>query len=113
MKEKKELINIYFQWRLHTQKGFPYLVRTFTYNNSGCVALYANLGKVKKRWGMSVKVIIQTGEHVKLRSMLCKAVVQTVLLYGYEIWVVIDAMMMFLEGFHHRLDWSIGVLTAI
>ena len=42
--------------------------------------------------------------------MMYKAVVQAVLLYGSEIWVVTDVMMTVLEGFHHMIArWITGM----
>ena len=49
---------------------------------------------------------------VRVQEMLYKAVVQRVLLYGREIWVVNRAMLNFLEGFHHRVDSQILGKTA-
>ena len=43
---------------------------------------------------------------------MCKAVVQTVLLYWSEIWVVTDAMMTVLNGFHHRIARRISGITV-
>ena len=54
----------------------------------------------------------QTGLHVKERAKLYKAVVQTVLLYGCEIWVVTDLMMMVLECFHHRVTRRLSRLMV-
>ena len=36
--------------------------------------------------------------------MMYKALFQAVLLYGSEIWVVTDAMMLFLEGFARQIE---------
>ena len=49
---------------------------------------------------------------MKRRYMLYKAVVHMVLLYGCDIWVVMDSMMTVLEGFHHRVDQRLLGLTA-
>ena len=43
--------------------------------------------------------------------MMYKAVVQAVLLYGIESWVVIYAMMVVLEGFHHRVSRQVMGMT--
>ena len=45
--------------------------------------------------------------------MLYKVVVQMMLLYEVEIWVVIDAIMTVMEGFHHRVTHRIAGLMAI
>ena len=67
------------------------------------MTLYTNLRKAQKLWGVVAKVLRQMGDHVKARGILYKAVVQTVLLYGCERWVVIDTMVVMLEGFHRRV----------
>ena len=42
--------------------------------------------------------------------MMYKAVVQAVLLYGSEIWVVTDVMMTVLDVFHHMIAiWITGI----
>ena len=41
---------------------------------------------------------------MQARAMMYKAVVQTVLLYGRRSWVVTEAMLKVLEGFHHQVD---------
>ena len=65
-------------------------MRTATYNNTNWASSYANLSKLQKCWGLVEKVLIQTGAHVKPQAMIYKAVIQTVLLYGCESWVVIE-----------------------
>ena len=44
--------------------------------------------------------------------MMYKAVFQSVILYGSEIWVVTGAMLKFLEGFHHRSSRCITGMMA-
>ena len=44
--------------------------------------------------------------------MVYKAVVQVVLLYGSEIWVVTDAIMTVMEGFRHRIAIQITGMTV-
>ena len=60
---------------------------------------------------MVVKVLIHTGVHVKALTMIYNLVVQTVLPYGYQSWVVTDAMITVLDGFYHRVDWILAGLT--
>ena len=92
--------------------AFSYLGRTATYNNSNCAELYINLRKAQYLWGMIAKVMGKKGAPIKAQPMMYKMVVQAVLLYGSEIWVVIDAMMMVLEGFHHSIARRITGMTA-
>ena len=44
------------------------------------------------------------GSEVCSRAMMYKAVANTVFLYGSEIWVVMGAMLMVIEGFNHLVD---------
>ena len=53
---------------------------------------------------MVEKVLSKTGAPIKVRAMMYKTVVQEVLLYGREIWVVIGAMITLIEVFNHRIS---------
>ena len=44
--------------------------------------------------------------------MVYKAVFQMVLIYGSDSWVVTDAMLKVLEGFHHQVSWRISGMSA-
>ena len=50
---------------------------------------------------MVEKVATKTISTVRVQGIIYKAVVQTVLIYGIKIWVVIGAIFKVLEGFHH------------
>ena len=76
---------------------FLYLWRTEMYNNSDRKALYSNLPTFQRIWGMVAKVLVKTGEPIKVYRMIYKMVFQAVLLYGSEKWVMTDAMMVVLE----------------
>ena len=47
-----------------------------------------------------------------MRVIMYKLVVQLVILYAIKIWVVTDAMIMVLDGFHHIIDRKIVGITA-
>ena len=85
---------------------------TVTYNNSDWAALYAKTSKAQKLWGVVAKVTRQTGVYVKSQAMMYNVVVQTVLIYGCESWVVKGVMMMVLEGFHHIVARRLAGLMA-
>ena len=44
-------------------------------------------------------------------EMVYKVVVQMVLLYGSDSWVVTEAMLNVLEGFHHRVAQKIAGIS--
>ena len=50
---------------------------------------------------------------MKAWAILYTAVVQMVLMYWYENWVVIDTIVTVLEDFHHREDQILTGLTEI
>ena len=49
---------------------------------------------------------------IKELAMMHKVLVQAELLCGRKIWVVKDAMITVLEGFHHRIARRIAGMTA-
>ena len=51
---------------------------------------------------MIVRVLERMGGNVQARGAMNKAVVQLVLLYGSDIWVVTRKMLKVLKEFHHR-----------
>ena len=50
--------------------------------------MYRNLRKAQRQWGMISRVLENTGAMVRDRGVMYNVVVQPVLLYGSEIWVV-------------------------
>ena len=61
---------------------------------------------------MVEKLLTDSGAEVWSRVTMYEAVVQTVLLYGIDIWVVMGLMLTVLESFHHQLDKLIVENTA-
>ncbi len=91
---------------------FKYLGRVIAMNNSDWPALFHNLKKARQRWAMVSKVLDKQGASMRCRGLFYKAVVQSVLLYGCETWVVKEGMLKVLEGFHHRVARRITGRTA-
>ena len=52
---------------------------------------------------MVLRVLDNTGYTVRASTMVYKTVVQTVLLYGINSWVIPYSIMKVLEGFHHQI----------
>ena len=96
---------------LESMSVFPYLGAKVSYNNSYWVSLYANLSRAQKRFGVAAKVLRQTGAHMKAQAMIYKSVVQTVLLYGCDRWVVTGKMMALLKVFHYKVACILEGLT--
>ena len=55
----------------------------------------------RRQWGMVEKVLKKSVAAVQSQAMMYKAVVQTVLMYGSDSWVVMGSMLTTMEGFHH------------
>ena len=82
------------------------------YNNSYLEDFYINLRKAQRILWIVEKVMGKTWVPIKSWAVVYKAVVQAVLLYRSEIWVIIDMMMTVMEGFHHRISRRIAGTTA-
>jgi exonuclease III len=82
---------------------FKYLGRLLSANNSDWPAVYKNLKKAKSKWALISRPLLKTGVAPKFVGMFYKAIVQSVLLYGCETWVITPPMLKILEGFHHRI----------
>ena len=91
-------------------EAFPYLGQAIAYNNTDWVALYLNLHKYWRRWGMITRVIEQTGATVWSQEAIYMTVVQSVLLYDSESWLVTGEMIEVLMGFHH---WEAQQITGM
>ena len=55
--------------------------------------MHVNMSKVQQLWVIVAKVFLNTGAMVRAREMMHKVVVQMVLVYGSDIWVVINLML--------------------
>jgi len=88
---------------LERVRVFKYLGRVLSDVDSDWPAVYANLAKARKRWGMFSRVLRRENCRPKVAAMFYKATVQAVLLFGSETWVLTPPMLKALEGFHHRV----------
>ena len=59
---------------LDTTDASPYLGRTINFKKSDWAALYLNLRKAQRRWGVMAKVLVKSGATVRAREMMYKAV---------------------------------------
>jgi hypothetical protein len=82
---------------------FTYLGRPLSSDGSDWPAVYYNLKKARKRWMRVSRVLTREGADTRVCGMFYKAVVQSVLLYGCETWVITSQVLQVLEGFHNRV----------
>jgi hypothetical protein len=89
---------------LNQVEEFKYLGQILERNDNYWPAISRNLKRARIAWGRIGK--IQTKERADVKSMasIYKAIIQAVLLYGAESWVVTTGMQQKLESFHHRCD---------
>ena len=83
--------------------AFCYLGRIVAGNNSDWPAVYKNLQKAKAKWALISRPLLKTGVAPRFVGMFYKAIVQAVLLYGCETWVITPDILRLLESFHHRV----------
>jgi hypothetical protein len=88
---------------LEAVKTFKYLGCYTTSTDSDWPALYKNLQKAQSKWAMIAKVLIRERATPHISGLFYKAIVQTVLLYGSESWVITPAMLKVLDSFHHQV----------
>jgi hypothetical protein len=89
-------------------KQFKYLGRMLDDNDSDLPAVEQNLIKARKRWGM-IGRILKKRKSTKPKTMATfyKVIVQSLLLFGSESWVLSTEMHQRLESFHRRCAHSI------
>ena len=82
---------------------FRYLGRVISHTNSDWPAIFRQLTRARQRWAMIARVVAKLQIPAKAAGMFYKAIVQAVLLYGSETWVVDPPMLNVLESFHNRV----------
>lgn len=98
--------------QLESVTSFKYLGRYLSNTDSDWPALYKNLGKARQKWARISIMLSREGASPRVSAMFYKAIVQSVLLYGSETWVINPSMLRVLEGFHHRVARRLTGRTA-
>jgi hypothetical protein len=82
---------------------FRYLGRLLSSTDNDWPDVQKNIVKARKRWAQISKLLVREGATPRVSGKFYKAIVQAVLLYGAESWVLTDSMYRALEGFHNRV----------
>jgi hypothetical protein len=82
---------------------FKYLGRLLSSNDDDWPAVHRNLSKARKSWARISRILTRDGATPRVSGMFYKAVVQSILLFGSETWVVTNTMLKALESFHRRV----------
>ena len=80
---------------------FKYLGRILTEGGDDWPAVAGNLAKARKSWGSLQGILTREGAKKRVSGNFLKAVVQKVLLFGAETWVVSPMMERALSAFIH------------
>ena len=79
---------------------FKYLVRMLERSDNDRLAVLWNFGKARWIWSRLWKLLQREGEEPRVYAMFYQAVVQAVLIFGAETWVLLESMSRKLEGVH-------------
>ena len=82
--------------------AFTYLGRTLYDNDDDSPCIEQNIRKARSRWNRLAKILKREGADAIIMSRFYMTVVQAVLLYGADSWVVKDRDMKKLRSFHRR-----------
>ena len=83
---------------------FQYLGRVLTAGNDAWIAVVGNLGKARNSWGRLSWVLSRQGVDPKMSMNFYKAVAQAMLLFGAEMWELIQRMEKDLDSFQSRVS---------
>ena len=86
---------------LETVSTFKYLGRVMTAGDDDWPAVAGNLVKARKSWGSLSRILSREGADKRVSVNFSKAVVQAVLLFGAETWVLTLRIERALESFQN------------
>jgi hypothetical protein len=81
---------------------YLYLGRILRWNDSDDAAVAARLSKARSTWGRMSPILRAANANPKVMARFYLAVVQAILLYGSESWVISTGTLRRLETFHAR-----------
>ena len=92
-----------YKCHLSTVWSFKYMVRVLTAVYDNWAAVISNLMKLQKRWVKFSCILGKEVANVQVYGLFYKAMVQSVLIYRSEMWVLMPQMVRTLGNFHHRV----------
>ena len=88
---------------LATVTLFKYLGRVLTAADDDWPVVVGNLWKTWESWDQLARILVREGASPRVSGMFFKAVVQAVILFGSEMWVMNPCMGRALGSFQHRV----------
>ena len=101
IRESTEMAFVVYWKQLKMVPSFKYLGRILTAGDDDWPAVAGNLGKARKSWGQLKQILSREGADRRVSGNFFKAVIQQVLLFGAETWVVTPRMERALSSFIH------------
>jgi hypothetical protein len=101
-KAREVTFTIYGQ-ELRSVDTFKYLGRPMSSADGDSAAVFRNISLARKKWGMCMRILARDDATPRISGMFYKAIVQTVLLFSSETWVVTPTLLQQLESFHHAV----------
>ena len=80
-----------------------YLGRVLSEADNNWPEVVGNLRRARKKWARMTRVLSREGEDAWTSGKIYLAVVQLVLIYMSELWVLTLRMQRVLDRFHHRV----------
>ena len=109
MRESTEMAFEAYGKQLKTVPTFKYLGRILKAGGDDWPAVAGNLGEARKSWGRLKRLLSRYGADKRVSGIFFKAVVQQVLLFGAETWVLSPRIERALDSFMHgaarRITW--------
>ena len=102
MRDSTEMAFEVYGQQIQSVPRFKYLGRFLTEGGDDWPAVAGNLAKARKSWGRLQGVLSREGATKRVSGNFFKAVVQQVLLFGAEMWVVSPMMERALSAFLHQ-----------
>ena len=87
---------------LQSVQEFKYLGRILHEKDCDDSAINQNLKRARDRWGRIGRILSKKGANAKIMGIFYKTIVQSILLYGSETWVISKQMLRMLRSFHRR-----------
>ena len=87
---------------LEAVPSFKYLGRILSSTDNNWPAVEKNLQQAQGKWGLIVKILGIEGADRRTVGRFYVAVVQALILFGLETWVVYPQLYKALVSFHHR-----------
>ena len=101
-KAREVTFTIYGQ-TLRNVETFKYLGRPMSSTDGDAAAVFRNISLARQKWARCSRILARDGATAAVSGMFYRAIVQTVLLFSSETWVVTPTLLQSLESFHHAI----------